>query len=153
MWNPFNKKKKQLVSVCDGKMLELSEVEDEVFASKSMGDGYAISPSSNCICAPCDGQLVACFPTGHAFGIQSDELEIMIHIGIDTVELNGEGFEVLVKQGDQIKTGQPLVNIDLEKIASKGYDLSTMVIVTSGQQLTLSRLHEDVCKAEVVAVC
>lgn len=99
--------------------MDLSEVPNQMFAQKLMGDGYAILPSDGNIHAPLSGVDTVAFATGHAFGIETKErIEILIHIGIDTVEMKGEGFESFVKQGDKIKQGYLLCKVDLSKITA-----------------------------------
>lgn len=115
-----------------GRALELSEVKDEVFSSGSMGKGIAVEPEKGEVYAPCDGEIVTFFPTGHAIGIKGDNgAEILIHVGIDTVELNGEGFTPQAKQGDRVKKGQLLLKFDIGLIQSKGKSAVTSVIITN----------------------
>lgn len=115
-----------------GEVCPLSEVKDEVFSSGAMGQGLAIKPSEGLLKSPVDGTVSLVFPTGHAIGLKSKTgAEILIHIGMDTVELNGEGFEVLVSKDQEVKAGQPLVKFDLDTIKAKGYDLTTPVIITN----------------------
>lgn len=115
-----------------GRALELSEVKDEVFSSGSMGKGIAVEPEKGEVYAPCDGEIVTFFPTGHAIGIKGDNgAEILIHVGIDTVELNGEGFTPLAKQGNRVKKGQLLLKFDIGLIQSKGISAVTSVIITN----------------------
>lgn len=115
-----------------GKVLPLEQCEDEAFASKSMGEGVVIIPDEGKITAPCDGTVSVLFPTKHAIGIVSDTgVEILIHIGINTVDMNGEGFTAHVKQGDKVKEGQILVDFDIDKIKSNNLSTQTMVIVTN----------------------
>lgn len=125
-----------MISPATGTIISLESVNDQMFASKAMGDGYAIELENGKIISPIDGTLETVFPTGHAFGINSGNgLEILIHIGINTVELEGKGFNVLVKQGDIVKKGQPLVEVDIEYIKKQGYDITTMVIFISKQEI------------------
>lgn len=99
-----------------------------------MGAGLAIKPSEGLLKSPVDGTVSLVFPTGHAIGLKSKNgAEILIHIGMDTVELNGEGFEVLVSKDQEVKAGQPLVKFDLDAIKAKGYDLTTPVIITNSK--------------------
>ena len=99
-----------------------------------MGAGLAIKPSEGLLKSPVDGTVSLVFPTGHAIGLKSKNgAEILIHIGMDTVELNGEGFEVLVSKDQEVKVGQPLVKFDLDAIKAKGYDLTTPVIITNSK--------------------
>lgn len=131
MFNIFKKKdsiKSDLVSIVDGISFPVTEVKDEVFSSKAMGDGIAFTAEGNKIVSPCSGVLTAVLP--HAYGItREDGIEVMIHIGIDTVTLNGKGFDVKVKQGGHIKKGETLVILDLDYLKQTGLDLSIMLII------------------------
>lgn len=132
MFNFGKKKNKNLYSPVDGTFLPIEEVKDKVFSSKVMGDGFAVYPSSDIISAPCDGILTMIFPTNHAFAITSnDNKEVLIHIGIDTVNLKGEGFEVLKKIGEKVSTGDEIIKVN-RGFVSQNYDLSTMVVITNG---------------------
>ncbi|MCI1664796.1 MAG: beta-glucoside-specific PTS transporter subunit IIABC [Atopobiaceae bacterium] len=116
----------------NGKLIPLADVHDDVFASGSVGRGVAIVPEGDTLCAPCDGTLTMLFKTKHALGITTPEgVELMIHIGIDTVNLDGEGFEALVEQGDVVKAGQPLMKLDLDFFASKGICMDTPIVVSN----------------------
>lgn len=120
----------QIVSPLAGTAVALSEVPDPVFAGGVMGPGVAIEPSGDTVHAPGAGTVVAAQPTGHAFGLQLDSgAEVLIHVGIDTVNLKGEGFEVKVKNGDRVEAGDPLVVFDRAVIEKAGYPLITPVIV------------------------
>lgn len=120
----------------EGETVELTKVEDEVFSSLSMGNGIAINPSKGEVKAPLDGEVTVLFPTGHAIGIKGDNgAEVLIHVGMDTVTLNGEGFDIKVKQGDRVKKGQVLVNFDIDFIKSKNLSTITPVIVTNTSSL------------------
>ena len=135
MFNLFKKKEEsfKIVACVDGILQNIEDVNDVVFSQKMMGDGFSIIPISNTVVAPISGNIEFAFPTGHAFGIKSnDGVEVLIHVGIDTVNLNGQGFKTLVKQGNKIKAGQPLVKMDLDLIKQNGYDPTIMVIFTSG---------------------
>lgn len=133
MWNLFKPKQKHTIaSPVKGTIIDLSSVHDEAFSNKVMGDGFAVIPNSNIFVSPIDGVVAACFPTGHAFGIVNDYMELIVHIGIDTVELQGKGFHSLVKLNDTVKKGDPLVEVDLAYLNEKGYDTTTMVILTNG---------------------
>ncbi|CCO09547.2 PTS system, glucose subfamily, IIA component domain protein [Carnobacterium maltaromaticum LMA28] len=138
----FNKKKKEeavaslyeeLVAVADGKVLPISEVPDPVFAEKMMGEGFAIDPTSDVIVSPISGTLVQVADTLHAYGIQSDlGVEVLVHVGLDTVNLQGKGFEAKVKIGDAVKKGDPLVKIDREYLIANAPSIVIPVIVTNG---------------------
>ena len=129
-----NKMVKQLeiASPIKGTVLKLEKMKDDAFASGVLGKGAAIIPEEGNVYAPTDGVITALFPTLHAIGMQADNgLELLIHIGLDTVQLNGEGFRAMVKQGDRVKKGQLLVTFDKEFIESKGFCLETPVLVTN----------------------
>ena len=107
-----------------------------MFSSKVLGDGFAIDPASGTVKAPVDGTVTVAYPTGHAFGIRTEGgMEILIHIGIDTVELNGEGFKTYVEQGQRIRKGELLAEVDLDKVKERGKDPVTMILFPSGEQM------------------
>ncbi|MDU1218260.1 MAG: PTS glucose transporter subunit IIA, partial [Streptococcus sp.] len=115
-----------------GDVVALSNVNDPVFSSGAMGQGIAVKPSQGVVYAPADAEVSIAFPTGHAFGLKTtDGAEVLIHVGIDTVSMNGEGFEAKVAQGDKVKAGDVLGTFDSNKIAAAGLDDTTMVIVTN----------------------
>ncbi|WP_044893963.1 glucose-specific PTS transporter subunit IIBC [Bacillus alveayuensis] len=117
-----------------GEVLPLSEVPDQVFSQKMMGDGFAIMPTDGTVVSPVDGKIVNVFPTKHAIGIEATNgREILIHFGIDTVKLNGEGFEALVTQGDEVKKGQELLKVDLEHVKNNAPSIITPIIFTNLQ--------------------
>ena len=121
-----------LKSPLSGKALPLSDVPDKVFSSGAMGKGLAIDPEKGELIAPADGEITTIFPTGHAVGLTTkDGIEILMHIGMDTVELEGQGFETFVKQGDQVKAGDLLVRFDIEAIKAAGYSVITPIVITN----------------------
>ena len=116
----------------NGQVKDLSEVNDKVFSQKLMGDGAAIVPTDGTIYAPVDGKITVAYETKHAYGIQSDNgAEVLIHIGIDTVNLKGEHFETFVKQGQEVKQGDKLGTIDIDAVQKAGYDPTVMTIITN----------------------
>ncbi|MDT1121817.1 beta-glucoside-specific PTS transporter subunit IIABC [Bacillus altitudinis] len=118
-----------------GKVIPLSEVNDSVFSSEMMGKGVAILPDKGVVQAPFSGKVVTVTPTKHAIGLVSDDgIELLIHVGIDTVSLNGQFLDVLVKEGDKIKTGDHLLSFDIEGIQSNHLDVVTPIIVTNSTQ-------------------
>ncbi len=130
--------KKGFVSPMKGKLMPLEEVQDQAFASKAMGDGFAIELEGNQVVSPVNGEVILCFPTHHAYGIRSDEgKEILIHIGMDTVELNGEGFSPKVEVGDIVQAGDVICEVDREKILTAGKSLVSPVVFTSGEKIDL----------------
>lgn len=142
----YNKPEK-LVSPLEGEIIPLSEVKDEVFSSGSMGKGIAIKPTKGLITAPADGTVAMVFPTGHAIGINTNNgAELLIHIGMDTVELNGKGFKTLVEKDQVVKAGDPLIEFDISSITANGFDLTTPIIVTNSQNY-----HEVKCESQGTA--
>lgn len=128
----FFKKDLKLVAPVDGTTIDLSKVPDEVFAGKMAGDGVAIDVTGNTVVAPADGELSLVFKTNHAFAMTlSNGIELLVHIGVDTVSLNGEGFERLVEPGVTVKAGTPIIKIDRDFILSKGLSLATPVLITN----------------------
>lgn len=132
----------KFLSPMEGKIIDLSEVPDEVFSSKMMGDGFAIDPTFGEIVSPVDGTITTLFPTKHAVGITSEEgLELLIHFGVDTVNLKGEGIEALVEQGAAIKAGEPILRMNLDEIKAKVPSIITPVIFTNlpeGREVSLN---------------
>lgn len=122
---------------------KLSDIEDKGFASGAMGEGFAIEMQDGKVVAPFSGEVMVCFPTGHAYGLKSnDGKEILIHIGMDTVELDGKGFDVKVQVGQKIKQGDVLVNVDIDYVKSQGKSLVTPIVFTDGRKVEL--LQENV---------
>ena len=118
-------------SPLNGKLIPLSEINDETFSSGAMGSGFGIIPSDDVVKAPIDAEVTMVFPTKHAIGLKgNDGTEILIHIGLDTVNENGNYFEAFVKQGDKVASGQDLIYFNLNEL-SKKYDMTTAVIVTN----------------------
>lgn len=140
------------ISPAKGKIVSLEDVEDETFSKKMLGDGFAIDIVDGNIVAPISGTLETVFPSGHAFGIKGADCEILIHVGINTVSLNGEGFEVLVKEGDKVKQGDILVRVDLEKVHSLGKSTMTMVLFTDGKEVNISKINESVNTGDIIYI-
>lgn len=116
-----------------GTLIPLSEVPDETFASGVLGEGIAIEPSDGLFCSPVDGTVETIAETKHAIGFAADNgLEILVHVGLETVSLNGEGFEILVKEGDRVKAGQPVAKADLALIRERGLKTITSIVLTGG---------------------
>ncbi|HEL2004825.1 TPA: PTS glucose transporter subunit IIA [Streptococcus suis] len=121
-----------LVSPLSGDIVALENVNDPVFSSGAMGKGLAVKPSEGVVYAPADAEVTIAFETGHAYGLKTASgAELLIHIGIDTVSMNGNGFEKLVAAGDKVKAGTPIAKFDAAKIAEAGLDDTTMIIVTN----------------------
>lgn len=129
------KQGQELLAYVSGDVIPIEEVKDGVFSEKLLGDGLAILPEDDVLCAPCDGEIAAVMKdTGHACGIRmKNGMEILLHIGLDTVEMQGEGFQTLVNEKDRVKTGQELIRFDREKIKAAGHrDVVVMVITNDG---------------------
>lgn len=149
-------KDEALLAPVSGKVIPLSEVRDEAFAGGILGQGAAVIPENGEICAPCDGVISVMYPTGHAVGIKSDiGAEILIHVGMDTVTLNGSCFDVKVKAGDYVKAGQLLVRANIEGIKKEGLDITTPVIVanTADYMQIKTVAEESVKSGEVLLNC
>ena len=145
----------KISSLGNGKLIPIESVSDEMFAQKMLGDSIAFSFSGNGVnvFAPANGTLSVLFPTGHAFGITMDDgIEILVHIGVNTVESKGAGFKILdKKQGDKVKAGDPIVKVDFDDMKEK-YDMSTMLIITNPADKTVTFTREgDVTRESIVA--
>ena len=127
-----------------GSCIPLTEVKDEVFANKMMGDGVAFTFDGDTVVSPCDGTIVMIAATKHAIGIQGDDgVEVLIHVGLDTVSLNGEGFKASINQGDHVKKGEAILQIDHKLMKEKGMDLTTPMIITNTDQYHLAPTYND----------
>ncbi|MDD8049509.1 MAG: PTS glucose transporter subunit IIA [Thomasclavelia sp.] len=139
------KKGISISSIAKGKSLAIEEVPDEVFATKMMGDGYAVMPEENIIYAPTDGKVTMVMAnTKHAVGLEiKDGIEIMIHVGLDSVNLEGQGFEAYVKQGDIVKKGDKLISFDLETLEKNNISPITMLVVVNDQNKKIKKMNLD----------
>lgn len=121
--------------------MELKDVPDEVFASGVAGQGIAVNPSAGEVKAPCNGVVSVLFPSKHAIGIAAEDgTERLIHVGLNTVMLDGAGFEALVEQGDKVREGQPLLRFDMDFIRKQGYSLVSPILVTNADDFQQIRL-------------
>lgn len=144
MFKFLEKKKKDIVvyAPVDGEQISLEELPDRVFSSKMMGDGVAFCFTGNQVCAPCDGKLAMIANTKHAFGMELDNgTELLVHIGMDTVNLNGEGFQVLAEAGKRVKKGTPIIAIDRSFMEEQKVDLTTPLIVVKD-----NGIHFQICQ-------
>lgn len=141
------------VSPLQGRVIPLSQVEDQVFSQGLMGEGYAVDLNHGNVVAPFDGEVIMTFPTKHAYGIKrKDGVEVLIHLGMDTVELNGEGFECLVAVGDHIQQGQVIAKVDLEYVREHGKSLVSPIIFTSGQHIELHEKKDVRLNQEIISI-
>jgi sugar PTS system EIIA component len=148
----------EIHSPLDGEAIPLEEVPDPVFAQKMMGDGLAIIPKNGKVVSPVNGKVVQIFPTNHAVGLVSEEgLEILIHIGLETVELNGKGFEVAVSAGETVKVGDPLLNVDLDYLEQKHKEIVTPIVITNmlnkAGELEYIAKNNVVTRGDVIMKC
>lgn len=139
-----NEKLQSVIAPLSGDVRHLVEVPDLVFSRKLTGDGIAIKPTSDTLIAPFDGEVIQVFPTKHAIGIRSTYgLELLVHIGINTVSLNGEGFESFVQEGDQFKQGDNLIKFDLNFIEKNATSTITPFIITNGDEFENLELTKE----------
>lgn len=139
----------EFISPVTGITKNLSEIEDKAFASGAMGKGFAVDIQNGKVIAPFDGEIMVCFPTGHAYGLKSnDGVEILIHIGMDTVQLEGKGFTPYVEAGQKIKQGDVLVDVDIDYIKSQGKSLVTPIVFTDGRDVELLKINKSVQAGE-----
>ncbi|MCF0114775.1 MAG: PTS glucose transporter subunit IIA [Erysipelotrichaceae bacterium] len=157
--NLFNKQEEKvyedsaIVAVADGKMIPASEIDDEMFSQEMMGQTIGFEISNGDICSPVNGTLEMLFPTKHAFAVKSaDGTVFLVHIGIDTVSLNGKGFKSLVDVSSKVKAGQVIVKADLKTIKDAGFPVTTMLVVTEkpeGKTITYTACKE-VAAGEII---
>jgi PTS system glucose-specific IIA component len=145
----FGKKEKRTVEPLyvpiTGKLVDLEDVPDPVFSQKLMGDGFAIEPSEGKVLSPIDGQVIQVFHTKHAIGLRSQTgIELLIHVGLETVSLNGEGFEVYVREGQKLKVGDEIMSFDLSMISEKAASTISPIIITNSDIIqNIERLSEE----------
>ena len=126
-----------LYAPVSGKMTELTSVSDETFAQKILGDGIAITPSDGKICSPCDAKIDNMFETGHAFSFITDNgVEILVHVGFDTVHLKGEHFRILKNTGDAVHHGEAMLEVDMAAVAAAGYDTTVVMVILNSDDFS-----------------
>lgn len=131
MFGFLKRKAREIKAPVDGQVVALESVDDEVFSQKLVGDGVAIIPMSNVFTAPIDGIVSKIFPSNHAYSIKNTkDLEVMVHIGLDTVALGGKGFERLANEGDEVKAGDAIIRVDLAYLREHAKDIMTPVIIS-----------------------
>lgn len=143
-----------IVAMADGEMIDVHTVSDPVFAEEMMGKSTAFKYKGDkvTICSPANGTLAVLFPTGHAFGVlMNNGVELLVHIGVDTVNSNGDGFKVLgKKQGETVKAGEPVVEIELKKLSQK-YDMPVMLIVTNANDREIEFIEpQTVTRGQII---
>jgi sugar PTS system EIIA component len=135
MFGLFEKKKLEVLAPCKSEVISLKDVDDELFSKKMAGEGVAITPKDSIICSPIDGVITKIFPTNHAFAINNKGVEVIVHIGLDTVTLAGEGFHRLASEEQSVKAGDPIIEVDFELLRAKGIDATTPIVISSGQKV------------------
>ena len=137
----FDRADTDIVALADGELIDVTTVPDAVFAETMMGDSIAFRYDADkvILCSPANGTLSVLFPTGHAFGVtMNNGVELLVHCGIDIVSANGDGFRILKKkQGDKVKAGDPIVEVDIRRLCQK-YDMSTIQIITNANDQTIT---------------
>ncbi|KAB8128261.1 PTS glucose transporter subunit IIA [Gracilibacillus oryzae] len=144
--NLFKKQEKNvdLVSPLTGNVVQLEDVPDQVFSQKMMGDGIAIEPLSNEVVSPVKGEVVDVFKTKHAISLRTEGgAEILIHMGLETVKLDGKGFDIKVSNGDKVEPGDHLATFDIEAVANKNYKTITPIILLNGEDFSLSNIFTN----------
>lgn len=140
MFGMFKSKTVKVVAPMDGHLIALEDVPDQVFSKNLVGEGMAIEPTSGTVVAPVSGKISRIFSTSHAFSITtSSGLEVMVHIGLDTVELHGEGFTVLKQEGDEVTVGTPIIRVDKALLIERGKPTVTPVVLSSEKKMTLTK--------------
>lgn len=145
-----------IVALANGKFIGPDEMKDAMFSQQTMGQTVAIEPSDGVICAPVNGTIEMIFPTAHAFGMRmSDGTGLLIHIGVDTVNLKGQGFTLLKKEGDDVKAGEPVVRVDLDVLKNAGYSPQTMIVITEpveeGKLIEFLEFGKEVTRGEILS--
>ena len=145
-----------IASVANGKFIGPDEMKDAMFSQQTMGQTVAVEPSDGVICAPVNGTIEMIFPTAHAFGMRMpDGTGLLIHIGVDTVNLKGQGFTLLKKEGDDVKAGEPVVRVDLDVLKNAGYSPQTMIVITEpseeGKIIEFAEFGKEVKRGEILS--
>jgi len=149
MFGFLKRKTREIKAPVDGQVVALESVDDEVFSKKMVGDGVAIIPMSHQFTAPIDGVVSKIFSTNHAYSIRSQkDLEVMVHIGLETVELQGEGFTRIAKEGDVVKAGDIIIEVDLPFIKKHAKDIITPIIISSESDVQEIDKHISVVKSQ-----
>ena len=131
MFGFLKRKTREVKAPISGQLIAIEEVDDEVFSSKMAGDGVAILPVGDIFVSPIDGVITKIFSTNHAYSVKSkQDLEVLVHIGLETVALKGEGFERLAEEGDEVKAGDPIIKADLNYIKEHAKDIITPILIT-----------------------
>lgn len=143
----LNKKTITFASPAAGDIIDITAVKDEAFSRKMLGDGFAVEPSGTTVTAPADGKIIVLADTLHAVALETDKVEYLIHVGIDTVELKGQGFQAHVATGDQVKKGDTLITFDKEYLKEQK-KLSTIVVVVTNLDDLKAKISKNLTDAD-----
>ncbi len=146
------KKKIKLTSPMTGEIVDITDTSDPVFSGKMVGDGVTIIPTDGDVLAPIDGKIIQMFDTGHALAIESNGIQVLIHIGLDTVELNGQGFTKIAHEGQEVKQGDLLIKVDLEKIKALGKSIESPMVIIEAAGKSLNKILGPAEKGQTVAI-
>ena len=146
------KKKIKLTSPMTGEIVDITDTSDPVFSGKMVGDGVTIIPTDGEVLAPMAGKIIQMFDTGHALAIESNGIQVLIHIGLDTVELNGQGFTKIAHEGQEVKQGDLLIKVDLEKIKALGKSIESPMVIIEAAGKSLNKILGPAEKGQTVAI-
>lgn len=146
------KKKIKLTSPMTGEIVDITDTSDPVFSGKMVGDGVTIIPTDGDVLAPMDGKIIQMFDTGHALAIESNGIQVLIHLGLDTVELNGQGFTKIAREGQEVKQGDLLIKVDLEKIKALGKSIESPMVIVEAAGKSLNKILGPAEKGQTIAI-
>ena len=146
------KKKIKLTSPMTGEIVDITDTSDPVFSGKMVGDGVTIIPTDGDVLAPMAGKIIQMFDTGHALAIESNGIQVLIHIGLDTVELNGQGFTKIAHEGQEVKQGDLLIKVDLEKIKALGKSIESPMVIVEAAGKSLNKILGPAEKGQTIAI-
>lgn len=135
-----------------GEIVDITDTSDPVFSGKMVGDGVTIIPTDGDVLAPMAGKIIQMFDTGHALAIESNGIQILIHIGLDTVELNGQGFTKIAHEGQEVKQGDLLIKVDLEKIKALGKSIESPMVIVEAAGKSLNKILGPAEKGQTIAI-
>lgn len=145
----------RVVSPAAGELVSIKEVSDPTFSEEILGRGVALIPTDGRFCAPADGTVTTIFPTGHAAAVTTEDgVEVLIHIGLDTVKLDGKHFNIIASEGQKVKAGDLLIEADLEQISAEGYDIITPIIICNSDAFSeiLPEVDKDVVQGDTIII-
>ena len=147
----FKKNKIEIVSPVSGVVKDISDCHDAIFSNKLLGSGFIVEPKENTICSPCDGRVTMIYPTLHAFGIKTkNDDEILVHIGIETVNLNRKYFKQIALLNAKVKKGDPVIDADINSLKEKGYDPTIVVILFKKGDIENKKINQEVNVGDLI---